>query len=137
MIHVPTAPWTHTVFDLLAWAGGAGTGILLYRWRLRDLTTEVAGKVGHGYFIAIAIGAGVGMWLFGSLNTLRSGTPVLSHSIAGALAGAIVAVEVYKAARGIKGSTGGIFVGSLTVGIIIGRFGCLFAGLPDRTFGVP
>ena len=137
VIRAPTDPSVHLVFDLLAWVAGTATGIALYRWRLRALTAEVAGKVGRGYMIALASGAGIGMWVAGSLNTLRSETPVLSHSIAGALAGAIVAVEVYKAARGIRGSTGGVFVGSITVGIIVGRFGCLFAGLPDRTYGIP
>jgi prolipoprotein diacylglyceryltransferase len=51
------------------------------------------------------------------------------------LAGAIIAVEVYKAMRGVRGSTGGVFVGPLATGIVVGRFGCLFSGLPDRTYG--
>lgn len=137
MIHVPTAPWAHLVFDLLAWSSGAATGFALYRWRLRAMTEEIARKIGGGYFIALALGAACGAWLSGSLNTLRALEPLLSHSVAGALAGGIVAVEVYKAVRGIKGSTGAVFVGSFTVGVVIGRFGCLFAGLPDQTFGLP
>lgn len=137
MIHIPTAPWAHVPFDLLAWAAGAGMGVALYRWGLRALTADVAGKIGRGYFVALALGAGIGMWLVGSLNTLRADVPTLSHSVAGALAGAIVTVEVYKAARGIRGSTGGIFVGSFAIGIVVGRFGCFFAGLPDGTHGVP
>jgi len=60
---------------------------------------------------------------------------VLSHSVVGALVGAIVAVEIYKAIKGVRGSTGGVFVGSFAIGIVVGRFGCLFAGLPDRTYG--
>jgi len=63
--------------------------------------------------------------------------PHPSHSIAGGLAGAIIAVELYKAARGISGSTGTIWVGPLALGIAVGRLGCLFAGLPDETFGIP
>jgi prolipoprotein diacylglyceryltransferase len=63
--------------------------------------------------------------------------PHPSHSIAGALAGAIVAVELYKWARGIQGSTGAIWVGPLALGIAIGRWGCLFSGLGDETYGVP
>ena len=62
---------------------------------------------------------------------------MLSHSIAGALAGAIVGVEGCKRMIGLKGSTGTPFVGPLAVGIVIGRWGCLFAGLPDHTYGVP
>jgi phosphatidylglycerol:prolipoprotein diacylglycerol transferase len=137
VIHVPTAPWAHLVFDLLAWSAGIGTGLTLYRWRLAAMTADIAAKVGAGYYAALAGGAALGAWMSGSLNTLRIPDPVLSHSIAGALAGAIIGVEFYKAARGVKGSTGGVFVGSFTVGVVIGRFGCLFAGLPDQTFGTP
>ena len=137
MIHVPTSPAVHPLFDLAAWAAGAAMGYSLYRWRLRDAVKALAVRTGPGYFFSLAAGAVVGAWLAGSLNTLRDAAPTLSHSIAGAMAGAIVAVEVYKAMRGIKGSTGGVFVGSLCVGIIVGRFGCLFSGLPDRTYGVP
>jgi prolipoprotein diacylglyceryltransferase len=39
--------------------------------------------------------------------------------------------------RGIRGSTGVIWVGPIALGIAIGRLGCLFAGLPDETFGIP
>ena len=60
-----------------------------------------------------------------------------SHSIAGALAGGIVGVEVWKWRHGIRYSTGGSFVLPICVGIIIGRFGCLFSGLPDYTYGIP
>jgi prolipoprotein diacylglyceryltransferase len=137
MIHVPTATWTHLVFDLVAWTAGMATGLILYRWRLRAMTQAIARKVGVGYFAALTCGAAAGAWLSGSLNTLRGPVPGLSHSIAGALAGAIVAVEIYKAIRGIEGSTGAIFVGSFSVGVVIGRFGCLFSGLPDQTFGIP
>ena len=94
-------------------------------------------QVGSGYFAALAVSAGLGAWAAGSVNTLRDAAPVLSHSVAGALAGAIIGVEAYKAVRGIKGSTGGVFVGSFTLGVVVGRWGCLFAGLPDRTYGTP
>ena len=136
MIHIPTSPLVHPIFDLAAWAGGAATGFALYRWRLREAAETLAAKTGPGYFFSLALGAVLGAWLAGSLNTLRGPAPTLSHSIAGAMAGAIVGVELYKAARGIKGSTGGVFVGSLCVGIIVGRFGCLFSGLADRTYGM-
>jgi phosphatidylglycerol:prolipoprotein diacylglycerol transferase len=135
MIHIPTAPWAHLVFDLIAWTAGAGMGWFLYRWRLRAMTLQIASKVGGGYFAALACGAAVGAWLSGSLNTLREPMPEFSHSIAGALVGGIVAVEIYKAVRGIKGSTGAVYVGSFATGVVIGRFGCLFAGLPDLTYG--
>jgi len=137
LIHVPTAPWAHTAFDLLAWGSGMALGWVLFRWRLREATERLAVKVGPGYFAALAIGAATAAWLAGSLNTLQGPAPALSHSVAGALAGAIAGVEIYKAIKGVKGSTGGVFVGPFALGIVIGRWGCLFAGLPDRTYGTP
>jgi phosphatidylglycerol:prolipoprotein diacylglycerol transferase len=137
MIHVPTATWTHTPFDLVAWACGAAVGFVLYRWRLAEQVRSLAGATGPGYVLSLAAGAAVGAWMAGSLNTLQGPAPELSHSIAGALIGAIVAVEIYKAFRGVRGSTGTIFVGSFAAGVVVGRWGCLFAGLPDRTYGTP
>ena len=135
MIHVPTAPWAHTLFDLAAWGAGLGLGAALFRWRLRDTAERVARVTGPGYFAALAVGAGLSAWLSGSLNTMQGPAPALSHSVAGALAGAIVGVELYKRIKGIRGSTGGLFVGPFALGVVIGRWGCLFAGLPDRTYG--
>jgi prolipoprotein diacylglyceryltransferase len=125
------------MFDALAWSSGLALSVALYRWRLRDAVERIAAQVRPGYFAALAVGAVLAAWLSGSLNTLREREPALSHSVAGALIGAIIGVELYKAVRGIKGTTGSIFVGSFSLGIVIGRFGCLFAGLPDRTFGTP
>jgi phosphatidylglycerol---prolipoprotein diacylglyceryl transferase len=42
MIHVPTAPWAHGVFDAMAWASGAGFGVAVSRWRLRVATADLA-----------------------------------------------------------------------------------------------
>lgn len=137
VIHVPTAPWSHLVFDLLAWGSGFALGFGLFRWRLKEAAGRLAARVGGGYFGALGVGAVLGAWLAGSLNTLRDPAAALSHSVAGALGGAIVAVELYKAVRGVKGSTGGVFVGPFTLGVVIGRWGCLFAGLADRTYGSP
>jgi hypothetical protein len=137
VILVPTAPWAHTIFDLAAWSAGAAVGYAIYRWRLSERLALVAGAVGPGYPVSLGLGAAAGAWLSGSTNTLRQAAPALSHSVAGALAGAIVAVELYKAVRGIRGSTGGLFVGSFATGVAVGRWGCLFAGLPDRTYGTP
>lgn len=137
MILVPTAPWAHLAIDLAAWGAGLAFSVALYRWRLRDLTADVAGRVGGGYFAALAAGAIPGAWAAGSLNSLQGAHPALSHSVVGALVGAIVGVEIYKALRGVQGSTGGIFVGPFALGVVIGRWGCLFAGLPDGTYGAP
>jgi len=90
-----------------------------------------------GYFIALGIGAIAGALLFGSVNLSLAGLMRIGHSIAGAIAGGIVGVELYKLARGIRGSTGVQFVAPLALGIAVGRFGCFFAGLPDYTYGTP
>ena len=137
MTVVPTLPGIHLAFDLLGWLAGAGLGAALYRWRLRPLVERTARAVGPGYVLALVTGAVTGAWLSGSLNTLLSTSPSLSHSVLSALAGAVVGVEVYKLARGVRGSTGGVFTGSLALGIAIGRLGCLFQGLSDRTYGTP
>jgi phosphatidylglycerol:prolipoprotein diacylglycerol transferase len=137
MLRIPTAPWAHLPFDLSAWACGLALSVLLYRWRLRDVAQGVAAKIDGVYFAALAMGAALGAWIAGSLNTLREHAPALSHSVAGALVGAIVGVEIYKALRGVKGSTGGVFVGSFALGVVIGRLGCFFAGLADDTYGLP
>jgi phosphatidylglycerol:prolipoprotein diacylglycerol transferase len=102
---------------------------------LKGAAERIAGQVSGAYFVALGVGAALGAWAAGSLNTLREASPALSHSIAGALVGAIAGVEVYKFVRGMRGSTGSIFVASFAVGVIIGRWGCLFTGLPDRTYG--
>jgi uncharacterized membrane protein YeaQ/YmgE (transglycosylase-associated protein family) len=137
MIPIPTASWAHPVFDLAAWASGLALGVALYRWRLRSAVQRVAATVDGGYVLALTIGAGSGAWVAGSLNTLIGARPALSHSVVGALVGAIVAVEIYKAVKGVRGSTGGMFVGSFSLGVVIGRLGCLFSGLGDRTYGTP
>ena len=137
MIHLRTDPAFHMVFDAAAWMGGIVLARALYRWRLREAVAAAAAPLGPGYFAALGVGAVLGGYLAGSLISLVGPAPTLSHSIAGVLAGGIVGVELYKAVRGIRGSTGVAFTGALAFGIVIGRWGCLFAGLPDNTYGAP
>jgi prolipoprotein diacylglyceryltransferase len=128
----------HTLFDLIAWASAALLGWWISRqgW-LTGASARPAFKSDPYYFASLAAGALVGAVLSGSLNLGLAGFWTLGHSIAGAIAGGIVAVELYKLARGIKGSTGLPFVAPLALGIAIGRLGCFFAGLPDYTYGTP
>ena len=136
MIHVPTAIWLHYVGDAAAWLAAYLGGRWVYS-RRRGSVEALARQTAPDYFISLAGGAATGAWAAGSLNTLRASVPVLSHSIAGALAGGIVAGEIWKWFRGVRTSTGGPFVIPLTLGIVVGRWGCLFAGLPDQTYGIP
>jgi prolipoprotein diacylglyceryltransferase len=100
------------------------------------VTAQVARVADAGYFGSLAVGAIAGAYLSGSFTFWSDGVFALAHSIAGALVGGIAGVEVYKLARGIRMSTGIIFVGPFAAGVAVGRWGCLFAGLPDRTYGV-
>ena len=136
MISIPTAPWAHHIGDLLAWSGAFLGGAWLHR-RYPGAVQRLARQTEPSYFIHLATGGVIGAWLFGSLNSLRSDVPTLSHSIAGALAGGIAAVEWWKWRRGIRASTGTPFVIPISIGVVIGRWGCLFAGLDDGTFGLP
>jgi prolipoprotein diacylglyceryltransferase len=124
----------HFFFDVLAWASAWMIGRVVTRRYFANARTPLRDP---GYFIALATGAVAGALLFGSLNLRLAGFWQVGHSIAGAVAGGIVGVELYKPAKGIRGSTGGQFVAPLALGIAVGRLGCFFAGLRDYTYGIP
>jgi phosphatidylglycerol---prolipoprotein diacylglyceryl transferase len=124
----------HTTFDLLAWvAAGAAA------WRLsRSGLVPFGGPTADlPYLAAVLFGAGVGAVLFGTANLWLSGQPGFARSIEGALAGGILAVELYKHARGIRVRTGARFALPLAVGVAVGRIGCYLSGLDDFTYGTP
>jgi prolipoprotein diacylglyceryltransferase len=58
------------------------------------------------------------------------------QSMVGGLVGGYLGVELGKAIAGVRQSTGDHFVFPILLGIVIGRVGCLLAGLHDQTFGV-
>lgn len=136
MIHVPTAPALHYAGDLAAWL----TAFAVARWQHRrwpQASRQLAALTAPSYFVGLGLGALVGAWLLGSANSLAAHPFGLSHSIAGALAGGIVAVELWKWRHGVTVSTGNSFAAPLAAGIAAGRLGCLFAGLADYTYGTP
>jgi phosphatidylglycerol---prolipoprotein diacylglyceryl transferase len=124
----------HMVFDVAAWISAWLIGRFVVSRYFGSQRTPMRDP---GYFIALGIGAILGALLIGSLNMTLAGFWQIGHSIAGAVAGGIVAVEIFKLATGIRGSTGGQFVAPLALGIAVGRLGCFFAGLPDYTYGTP
>lgn len=128
----------HTIFDLLAWASAGLLGWWISRkgW-LAGASARPKFRDDPYYFIALSLGAVAGALAFGSFNMGLAGLWTLGHSIAGAIAGGVASVEIYKWVRGIRGSTGLPFVAPLALGIAVGRFGCFFAGLPDYTYGTP
>ncbi|GLH76989.1 hypothetical protein SSBR45G_18970 [Bradyrhizobium sp. SSBR45G] len=124
----------HAIFDLAAWLSAGTAG-----WWL----TRVAGvsfpkqSTEWPYIAALLFGAGLGAYLSGTLNLWLSGMTGLARSVEGALAGGIVAVELYKWRRGIALRTGARFALPLAIGIAVGRIGCYAAGLGDFTYGTP
>jgi phosphatidylglycerol---prolipoprotein diacylglyceryl transferase len=126
----------HTIFDVLAAATSLGVTAFCYRWRLAEAAKRIDAG-GMGYVAALLIGAAAGGFGLGSLNMVLSGTPMIARSIVGALAGAILAIELFKRLRGIKGSTGLIFVPAFATTVFVGRWGCFLSGLEDETHGTP
>lgn len=127
----------HLWFDLLAY-GLAGVLTWWVRQRLApEVVSPLPRSLRTGYLVAVTHGVVIGGVAFGTLNLALSGHgAVLGKSILGALVGGIVAVEAFKALRGVRGSTGVLLVPGLCLGIIVGRIGCQFAGLEDHTYGV-
>ena len=126
----------HTLFDLLAACAALGMTLFVYNWQLKEAGKKID-SAGPLYGVALLAGAAIGGFGAGTLNLYLSGEPGLGRSIVGALAGAIAAVEIFKRARGISGSTGLIFVPAFATSVVVGRWGCFLAGISDETHGTP
>lgn len=124
----------HTIFDIAAWLAAGIAGWWLSRIRKVQFPAQ---SFQLPYIAALMFGAGIGAYLFGTLNLWLSGMPGIARSVEGALAGGIFAIELYKWRAGISQRTGARFALPLAVGIAIGRLGCYFAGLDDFTYGTP
>jgi prolipoprotein diacylglyceryltransferase len=125
----------HIVFDALAWLAA---GLSLF-WLVRatDVRFPPAPTRSLPYFAALVFGAGVGAVLVGTANLWLSQQTGISRSVEGGLAGAIVAVELYKRSAGISARTGARFALPLAVGVAVGRIGCFLSGIDDFTYGTP
>ena len=126
----------HTLFDFLAALSALTVTVVVYRWRLGEAARKIE-SAGPLYAMALVAGAVAGGYGAGTLNLWLSGEPGIGRSIVGALAGAIAAIEAFKGWRGIRGSTGLIFVPGFATSVAVGRWGCFLAGLPDHTYGTP
>ena len=129
-----TGAQLHTLFDILAWlaAGASGWWVSRVGWvKFAPATTTLP------YIAAVLFGAGVGAYVFGTANMYFSGLLEPARSVEGALAGGIIAVEIYKRIAGIRIRTGARFALPLAVGIAVGRIGCYLGGLEDFTYGTP
>ena len=126
----------HMLFDLLAWSGAAITGVVVRRRWLGGAATPGLGERPWWYASAV-LGAMLGAVALGTANVVLAGQAGMGKSVLGGLAGAIVAVELYKRVTGLRGSTGIGVVAPLAFGIVVGRVGCLLSGLEDYTYGTP
>lgn len=125
----------HTAFDALAWLVAVLTMLALRRTWFAENPVDQPKR--YGYLAAVLIGAGLGAWFFGTLNSWLSGHEGLARSVEGALAGAIISIELYKKLNGITARTGAIYALPMALGIAVGRIGCLLSGLEDFTYGIP
>jgi phosphatidylglycerol---prolipoprotein diacylglyceryl transferase len=124
----------HTLFDLLAALSSFTIAAICVK---RGLTSaNRVETIGLSYVVALAIGAVIGGYGAGTLNLYLSGVQSVGRSIVGALAGAIVAIELLKQWKGIRQSTGLVFVPAFAASVAVGRLGCYFAGLEDHTHGI-
>ncbi len=124
----------HAAFDIAAATAAAAMTVGCFFWRLRDAAARIE-HAGAGYAVALVAGAACGGYAAGTANLWLSGQPGVARSIVGALAGAIAAIELYKRARGLRGSTGIIFVPAFCTSVAIGRWGCFYSGTTDHTHG--
>lgn len=137
-----SGPAVHAVFELLAYL----TGFALSRRAWRRERRAFAAQPDSGWIaVAAILGAALGSKLlfilqypdfvaarFPSAEALLGG-----KTIVGGLLGGLVGVEIAKARLGVADSTGDLFTVPVIGGLVVGRLGCLAAGLVDETFGLP
>jgi phosphatidylglycerol---prolipoprotein diacylglyceryl transferase len=124
----------HTAFDLLAVVTAAA---VFYFLPLPQSSVGQPWRLHPSYVSFAALGMMAGALAAGTANLLLSGFGEVGKSVLGGLAGAILAVEILKRRLGIRISTGLRFAAPLAAAIAVGRVGCFFAGMDDRTYGIP
>jgi prolipoprotein diacylglyceryltransferase len=125
----------HIAFDAIAWLT-AGLS-LVWLTKCTNVRFPAAPTGDLTYIAALIFGAGIGAVLFGTANLWLSHQAGIARSIEGAIAGAIVAVELYKRLTGVTVRTGARFALPLAVGVAVGRIGCFLSGVEDFTHGTP
>jgi prolipoprotein diacylglyceryltransferase len=123
----------HIGFDVIAWLAAGLSLVWLTRFGHVRFPPAPTGDL--TYIAALIFGAGVGAVLFGTANLWLSHQPGMARSIEGAIAGGIVAIELYKRLAGIRIRTGARFALPLAVGVAVGRIGCFLSGIDDFTHG--
>jgi phosphatidylglycerol---prolipoprotein diacylglyceryl transferase len=131
----------HFVFELLAYA----TAAWVYLARRRALGDHLDASQRWTLVTAAVVGAIVGSrvlyWLEDPTWVLRhlAFTPevLAGKTLAGAVLGGWLAVELEKSRLNIGEATGDLLAMPLAIGIAIGRVGCLLTGVADATYGSP
>ncbi len=124
----------HGVFDLLAVITAAAVFWLL---PLPQSAVSQPWRLHPAYVSVASLGMMLGALAAGTGNLLLTGYSEVGKSVVGGLAGAIIAVEILKRRLGITVSTGLRFAAPLAAAIAVGRLGCFFSGIEDRTYGTP
>jgi phosphatidylglycerol:prolipoprotein diacylglycerol transferase len=130
----PTA--LHSLFEGFAWVIAIAVGWWARR-RFFNGPQPMPGGRYPLYLLVLWLGAALGAYALGDLNLRFASMTGSGRSILGAILGGIVVAEIYKAAFGIRVSTGAVFVLPLSIAIAIGRIGCFLAGIADYTYGTP
>lgn len=140
-------PSLHLLFEALAYF----VAWRVYRSQRRKLGDPIADETRTTIIVAAILGAAVGSKL---LHHLASPAEFLEawhgddtfallmhmaggKTIVGALLGGWFLVEAAKKIFRISSRTGDLFTFPLLIGMVVGRFGCLAAGLEDDTLGAP
>lgn len=131
----------HPIFETLAFFVAYRFYVYLKKRRHSD---PLAPDAAWWIIVGMAVGAFVGSRLVAALEDPAQFIHVSSwiyyisnQTIAGALGGGILGVEVTKWILKVKRRTGDLFVYPLILGIIVGRIGCLLTGVTDGTVGLP
>lgn len=135
-------PLVHAAFELAAYL----TGFALSRRAWAREKRAFASRPGSGWIaVAAILGAALGSKLlfalqypdFVAANFPSSEAILGGKTIVGGLLGGLIGVEIAKARLGVTDSTGDLFTVPVLWGLVVGRIGCMAAGLVDETFGLP
>jgi prolipoprotein diacylglyceryltransferase len=141
---IPNAAGVHALFETAALLVGTQA-----YWLARHRAGQPSAFSGVPFAILMGalLGAGLGskavFWLERPDLLAQAATqpPALlfasGQSIVGGLLGGLLGVELAKKMNGVTASTGDLFVGPILLGLVVGRVGCVLAGLADDTYGVP
>jgi prolipoprotein diacylglyceryltransferase len=133
----------HLLLESLAYLIGFRLYLMQRRRRGDHLGERTRGWVVVAAVLGAAAGSKLMYWLSDPWLLAQRATAgdvaflMAGKSIAGALAGGLIAVEAVKRCLGVTRATGDLFAVPLAVGIAVGRSGCFLAGLADHTHGLP